>query len=398
MTPRPDRHRTNAGDGQTDRTRLEPERVIGAPGSNGSPHGGPPPVLTEAQVARWRSQGYLLVDGLFDPEVIERLRVEAAARFPAPGSPEAAEVSDFGSALTFPADLAAFNRVTLDERLLAAVAGLLGVAVGDLRLTQSDLWPKYGRRGRTAGIVSDRGNTDDAHLGHDGAGAVDDSRYDNQDQRIHVDYPNHTLVHPAPWDRPEAVELILYLSDHRDCGGSTAVVPRNGPNDPAYRWPMVDSPGIGDLDWINDRTSAEAHLVEKAPAVATWRAELYRRERRVSFRSGTVLFYRHDTWHRGTPLEPGSMRLAHNMTFRRADCEWIATLHPGWSWTMYRPDKLLERLIAEATVDQRAVLGFPGPGSRYWCDQTIAAVEARYGPLGFDAGPYRAALDADRDV
>ncbi|MGB5760500.1 MAG: hypothetical protein WBM50_26530, partial [Acidimicrobiales bacterium] len=114
MTFKPDRHRTVAGDGKTDRTPLEPDRVIGPPDGGGSRDRAPAPVLTEAQVARWRSQGYLLIDGLFDPEVIERLRVQAAARFPAPGSPEAAAVSDFGSALTFPADLAAFNRVTLD--------------------------------------------------------------------------------------------------------------------------------------------------------------------------------------------------------------------------------------------------------------------------------------------
>ena len=29
---------------------------------------------------------------------------------------------------------------------------------------------------------------------------------DHHDQRIHVDYPNHTLVHPPAWETPEAVE------------------------------------------------------------------------------------------------------------------------------------------------------------------------------------------------
>ena len=72
-----------------------------------------------------------------------------------------------------------------------------------------------------------------------------------------------------------------------------------------------------------------------------------------------------------------------------AQAEWISTLHAGWAWGMYRPDQRMERLIATASLDQRAVLGFPQPGSDYWCPETIAAVEARYGPLGFDAGPYR---------
>ncbi|MGI9595577.1 MAG: phytanoyl-CoA dioxygenase family protein [Acidimicrobiales bacterium] len=332
------------------------------------------PVLHDSQVQSWRANGFAFVDGLFSPELIDTLRTEATARFAAPGTSEAAEVSDFGNALTFPADLPAFNEVTLHPRLLTAIGQLLGRPVADLRLTQSDLWPKYGRTERTGGV------------------------YDNQDQRIHIDYPNHTLVHPAPWDRPEVVELILYLSDHRHCGGSTAVVPRTGPDDPAYRWPIVDSPGIGDLDWVNDRSSAERYLAERRPDIADWRRQLYERERLVAFQPGSVLFYRHDTWHRGTPLVPGGFRLAHNMTYRRADCEWINTLHRGWSWKMYRKDKLMERLIAGLQVDQRTVLGFPEPGSTYWSAETLDGVEARYGPLGMDMTPYRRAVVPSDDV
>ena len=59
---------------------------------------------------------------------------------------------------------------------------------------------------------------------------------------------------------------------------------------------------------------------------------------------------------------------------------------------MYRPDKLMERLIATADLDQRAVLGFPKPESRYWSAETVDAVEARYGPLGMDMTPYRSQL------
>ena len=72
----------------------------------------------------------------------------------------------------------AFNQVTLHSDLLGAIACLLGEKVSDLRLTQSDLWPKYGHEQRSG-------------------------KRDNGDQRIHVDYPNHSLAHPSPWDRPE---------------------------------------------------------------------------------------------------------------------------------------------------------------------------------------------------
>lgn len=324
--------------------------------------------LTPEQVDSWQSRGFALVDGVLPDELVAQLQAAAEDHFPAANAPESESITDFGSAVNFPSTLDGFNEATLHPRLVGAVGQLLDRDVSDLRLSQSDLWPKYGHSTQSAGA------------------------YDNQDQRIHIDYPNHTLAHPAPWDRPEAVEMILYLSDHADCGGSTAVVPRTGPDDPAYRWPIVDSPGIAELDYINSRDHAESYFAEQRPALAAWRQSLYERERWTRFRPGTIVFYRHDTWHRGTPLTPGTRRLAHNITYRRAECEWISTLHVGWAWQMYRNDKYLERLIAQASLDQRAVLGFPQPGNAYWCDETIAAVQARYGVFGFDPLPYQEAL------
>jgi hypothetical protein len=268
----------------------------------------------------------------------------------------------------FPSNIPELNTLTLHPRLLSAVAALLGLPISEVRLSQSDLWPKYGRTEKSAGAL------------------------DNMDQRIHVDYPNHTLAHPAEWHRPEAVEMIVYLSDVDECGGPTAVVPRQGAEDPAYRWPIVDSPGIAELDYVNDRDRAEAYFAAERPALAEWRAMLYERERYAKFRPGDVLFYRHDTWHRGTPMKPGTLRLVQNLTFRRADCEWISTLHVGWAWKAYRRSKFLERLIAGASLEQRAVLGFPQPESGYWSEATIAAVEARHGVFGMDMTPYREAL------
>ncbi len=325
-------------------------------------------VLTGEQVRSWREQGFAFVSGMFEGELVAQLRADAQGAFPAPGSVEAADLRDFGSGarLVFPAASVAFNAVTLHPRLLAAIAQMLDVQTSELRLTQSDLWPKYGQT-RTPEAL------------------------DNDEQRIHVDYPNHTLVHPSPWHRPEAVELILYLDRVEDCGGATALVARRGPDDPAYRWPIVDSPGIGNLDWINDRTHAEAYFTRQRPDMAAWRASLYAREQRVHFAPGDVLLYRHDLWHRGTPLAPGGLRFAHNITYRKAAAEWISVLHVGWAWSAYKPSKLFERLIADASLEQRAVLGFPQPGSEYWCPETIAAVEARYGVYGMDMTPYRSA-------
>ena len=71
---------------------------------------------------------------------------------------------------------------------------------------------------------------------------------------------------------------------------------------------------------------------------------------------------------------------------------WISTLHVGWSWSAYRRNKFFEKLIARSSLDQRAVTGFPQPGSRYWTEATIAAVGARHDVFGMDMTPYRDAL------
>lgn len=327
-------------------------------------------VLTKDQVQSWRERGFAFVSGLLPDAVIETLRDAALEKFPAPGTPEADAIRDFGSsgALNFPSRLPGLNEVTLHPHLTKAMSDLLGTPEEELRLTQSDLWAKYGRA-QKSGIQ------------------------DNSDQRIHVDYPNHTLVHPAPWARPEAVELILYLSDWEETGGSTAVVPREGADDPAYRWPIVDSPGIGDLRYINDRPSAEEYFARERPHLADWRRQLYAREVQTRFNPGDIILYRHDTWHRGTPMTPGALRLVQNITYRRAEAEWISTLHIGWAWSAYRDDKYLEKLIATSSLTQRAVMGFPQPGNAYWCEETLAAVEARYGMFGMDMAPYRTAMN-----
>ena len=326
--------------------------------------------LGASHVASWRERGFAFVESFLPEALLAEARDDALEFFPAPESGKSETMSHFGSAqrFVFPAASEATNRITLHPALHAAVAELLGVGVTDLRLTQSDLWPKYGR-------------------------PPSGESYDNADQRIHCDYPNHTLMHPPQWDQPEAVEIIIYLADIDDCEGATAVVPRQGRDDPAYPWPIVETPGVAGFDYINDRVSAERYLSDRAPEVAHFREEnLYAREAKTRYRFGDVLLYRHDTWHRGTPAKKRSLRLVHNLTFRKAPSEWIGVIHAGWAWSMYRPEKLMERIIAEASVEQRAVLGFPVPGHPYWNRDTVGAVEARYAAWNIDMTPYRELL------
>ena len=67
-------------------------------------------------------------------------------------------------------------------------------------------------------------------------------------------------------------------------------------------------------------------------------------------------------------------------------------MHIGWAWAMLRKGLPVERLVANATAEQRSILGFPKPGHPYWNDQTISAVAARYSKLGLDLKPYTDAM------
>jgi hypothetical protein len=37
--------------------------------------------------------------------------------------------------------------------------------------------------------------------------------------------------------------MIVYYDDSDEVGGSTALVPREGPEDQAYKWPLIAMPG-----------------------------------------------------------------------------------------------------------------------------------------------------------
>ena len=146
--------------------------------------------LDDEHIRSWRNKGFALVHDLLPHSLLAALKQDALAFYPEPNTTASEGYNDFssGQSFVFPSRSTAFNAISLHPALLQAVADLLDVSVLELRLTQSDLWPKYG--------------SDSAP----NAG-------DNTDQRMHCDYPNHSLVHPPEWDSPEAVEMIVYLND-----------------------------------------------------------------------------------------------------------------------------------------------------------------------------------------
>lgn len=234
-------------------------------------------ILPQSTVESWRREGYALVDDLLPIELLQAVKNDALSVCPEwdmKKNPENPPITDFGgSGLNFPSTFDSINRIALHPTIQNIVSNLLLSSPMDIRLTQCEAWPKYGYRST---------NPDS-----------------NSDQRIHCDYPNHTLVHPPTWDEPEAVEMIIYLNAVEECDGATAVVPRVDSNDELYSFPISNLPGFGTIPWINNKTKAEEYIKSAKPDMHAFRQKLYAREKLVKYKFGTVLFYRHDTWHRG---------------------------------------------------------------------------------------------------
>lgn len=154
-------------------------------------------------------------------------------------------------------------------------------------------------------------------------------------------------------------------------------------------------PGFGTIPWKNDRSTVEQYLRDNYPEVAEFREKLYAREVSVTFTPGTVLLYRHDIWHRGTPLIPGGVRYVMNLVFKKPNCDWLNNWNKGTAYSMYGREQYVEKLIAQLTVEQRNCLGIPLPGHPHWTPEMLLAVERRYGAFGFDMEPYKKAAELD---
>lgn len=198
-----------------------------------------------------------------------------------------------------------------------------------------------------------------------------------QDQRIHMDFPTHTFLHPPPFDNPEVVALIIYMDDESECGGPTAVVAREGDQDPFYQPPYINQPGVGEHEWINDRQSAERYFEENDPAIYAFRQNLYAKEKYVRYKKGTVLLYRLDVWHRGTPMKSGSSRIVMNLAYKKASHHWLTCWEEGYAVSAY--NSRLWGLIPQLTEDQRELLGYPRESHSFWQEgNNVANVAARY--------------------
>ena len=159
--------------------------------------------LTKADQAMWEEDGWCLVRGLLPPEIVAAARAVLPGLVPTadefaddvdPARNEPFRVDSHRVMPRFPFDQSALNDIVVHDRVIDLAEQLLGVA--DLRLYQAMLSAKYGE-----GALSD-------------------------EQLLHVDFGNHTLVVPRHDPGYQQLEMFVYLSDVTPETGATRMVSR----------------------------------------------------------------------------------------------------------------------------------------------------------------------------
>ena len=293
-------------------------------------------VLSGAEQAQWEEDGWCVVPGLLPPETI------AAAQAVLPGLvPTAEEFADNADPARnepfrvdshrvmprFPFEDGALNDIVVHDRIIDLAEQLLGVTDTDLRLYQAMLSAKYGE-----GALSD-------------------------EQLLHVDFGNHTLVVPRHEPGYQQLEMFVYLSDVTPETAATRVVSRRL------------TPDIP---------------VERTYLSQTDYADLYAAEVPASGPAGSILAYRPDVYHRGVRMTaPRSARFMVHVSYKPAATDWLGS----HGLPNAAEDMSWYRFVQHANERQLTVLGFPPPGHPYWTAQTLAGVAARYPML--DLSPWR---------
>jgi hypothetical protein len=310
---------------------------------------------TDAEIATWRQDGWILLDGLIDPAEIDRAVVDLGGLFPTPeayhADPEGETERWLGrpppakEGYVWPADGPGFrpeqhrwaaqfplpgtnalNRLFVHPSIVDFVERALGT--DDLRLYQAQVSAKY------AGLT-------------------------NYEQPMHTDR-NHSWLPSRADGTLLHVESFLYLSDVDDDCAPTHLVP---------------------LHDANGHTPTELLVLPK------WDPKLYEAERGAPGPRGSLLAYRPDVFHRGVDMQrPGGHRYLLNVSFKKNGQDWV-----GYHTQQSRSTSAEWITFAEScTPRELALFGFPEPGHEVWDEALIDATAERYPNL--DLTPWYAAL------
>ena len=290
---------------------------------------------------RWQQDGWCLIDRLLPPDLVAAAQAALPPLFPTaeefavdadPARNEPFRSDSHRVMPRFPFDDAALNDIVVHDALIDLAEQFLGI--GDVRMYQAMLSAKY-----SDGAPSD-------------------------EQLLHADFGNHTLVVPRDDPGYQQLEMFVYLSDVTPEAGATRMVPR--------------------------RLTAGIPVNRTYLSPAEY-ADLYAAEVPASGPAGSVLAYRPDVYHRGVRMSaPGAARFMLHVSYKPAATDWLSS----FGLTNAGEDLAWYRFVGGATVRQLTVLGFPEPGHPYWTPQTLAGVAARYPML--DLAPWRAAVGGVR--
>ena len=218
---------------------------------------------------RWETEGWCVLEGLLPDDAVRAAETEllnlfpSAAGFAADRDPERNQPfrTDSHAVMpSFPFESAALNDLVLHDSLMDLAEDFLGLT--DLRLYQGMLSAKY-----SGGALSD-------------------------EQLLHVDYGNHTLVVPRPDVGYQHLELFVYLSDVSADTAATRLVSRG--------------------------LTSEIPIERTYLSVGEYR-HLYEAEMPAVGGAGSVLAYRPDVYHRGVRMTaPASARFMLHVSFKPA--------------------------------------------------------------------------------
>jgi hypothetical protein len=287
--------------------------------------------LPKEVLENWKQHGCAVISNFLPEELVDRAKQEMIDLIN--NTPDNVKDDFGGYSFPFAPEGKSLNEIVLHPLILSLARTALN---SEVLLTQGEAWLKKSTPLRPLG---------------------------NQDQRIHMDYPNHYLTHPSSFDDPEVIAMIIYFDDSTVCGGETAVVARENGDDPLYAMPYNKMPGTGKHPWINDRTTTENYFKEQDPTIYEFRQKLYAKEKYVKFCKGTILLYRLDVYHRGTPIKEDATRIVMNLGYKKSHCSWITNWHKGWSY--YNYDNLWG-VVPTLNEDQKAALGMPRDNHPYW--------------------------------
>ncbi len=313
-------------------------------------------LATEAEVATWQEQGWVLLQGLVGTEEIDNAYDDLHQAFPTSeeyhADPEGAtrkwlgwkpdqeeeyiwpedgpgfrgEQHRWNTAFPF-AGSGTLNRLCVHSSVVDFAERALGTP--DVRLYQAHATASY------AGLT-------------------------NYEQPMHIDR-NHSWLpagSQAPWWN---LEGFLYLSDVTDADNPTRVVS------------LVDS----------------AHVPAITPVVMPDRdPQLYESEHRATGVRGSYLAYRSDVFHRGAPFGAAERaRFLLAVAFKWAEQDWI-----GYSQAQSRSTDPEWTTFAEhSTPRELELFGFPPPGHPIWNEALLQDTALRYPKL--DLEPWRTALN-----